>query len=155
MPAKAHLGASKWLVTAWKSIKDYQKRKVKIFWNPFFHGLTPHTFYIIISKRIELWSSAWSWFEAFFSRIMIVYLFLWLVILKLCYFSGFCRKRKNTRSGFQSSCIIDLISISAIALMLICIAHWNFASNQDQNQLCSSNRLEMTTEKWLEVKVNP
>ena len=55
----------------------------------------------------------------------------------------------------QGSYMNDLISIFAIALMLICIAYWNLASNQDQNQLCSSNRLEMTTEKWLEVKVNP
>ena len=73
---------------------DINKRPSKFFLKISFFMVWPFpTFYIIISEWIELQSSAWSWLEAFLSRIMIMYSFLWLVILKLFYFSDFCRQR--------------------------------------------------------------
>ena len=49
---------------------------------------------------------------------------------EIVFFSAdFAEKDKNTHSEMQGNYIIDLILISAIALMLICIAYWNFASD--------------------------
>ena len=90
-------------------------------------------------RLILIWS--------FFVMVMAVTSYLWNC--------AFADKDINTCSKMPSSYIINLISNSAIVLMHLCIVYWDFASNQDQNQLCSSKRLEMTTEKGLEVKVNP